>query len=104
MPAVPARPADQESSGALTYAVAANLPDEVRALLAAGADVNGQDSESRTTPLLTAVQHGHLELMRLAVQLGADVNLPGSSGTPLYRAVFCDRIDCARLSLKQERM
>ena len=86
--------------GALIYAVSANLPDEVEAILAEGVDVNSQDPQSGAMPWLEAIQRGHLELLNLLIRLGADVNRSTSCGTPLYFAVFCDRIDCVRRLLE----
>jgi hypothetical protein len=92
---------DKDPQGALIQAVAANLPEEVRTLLAAGADVNAPGADINwMTPLLTAIQYYNLEMMELLIQLGADVNSITGFAPPLYDAVWRDFIDGARRLLK----
>lgn len=47
--------------------------DTVKALLAAGAPVDGRDA-ARRTPLLLATRGNHVEVARLLIAAGADVN------------------------------
>ncbi len=54
-------------------AIRNNSLGEVKALLAAGADVNTRDTR-QTTPLMQAAAFGSLEAMKLLVDAGADVN------------------------------
>jgi ankyrin repeat protein len=54
-------------------------PDAIRLLVAAGFSVHG---DGRTTPLHQAAYGGDLELARLLVELGADVDRPD----PTYQA------------------
>jgi len=56
---------------AVTEAVELRRPEAIRLLVAAGFSVNG---DGRTTPLHQAAYEGDLELARLLVELGADVN------------------------------
>ena len=61
--------------------------DCVRALTAAGADVN-QTSADGSSPLLVAVQNGYYNIALYLMDHGANINLPNSKGwTPLYLAV-----------------
>jgi ankyrin repeat protein len=54
----------------LLLAVHSGRGDEVRSLLAAGADVNGTDAEGMT-PLMASAMNGHLEIARLLLASGA---------------------------------
>ena len=82
------RPAPKDG-GALTplvYAVRSNDLDSVKALLAAGADVN-QVTGYGWSPLLVATQNRYYKLGAYLLDHGADVNLANKGGwTPLYLA------------------
>jgi ankyrin repeat protein len=54
----------------LLLAVHSGSEDEVRRLLAAGADINGTDAEGMT-PLMASAMNGHLEIARLLLASGA---------------------------------
>jgi ankyrin repeat protein len=72
---------------ALLFAARQGSPDCVRALIAAGADVN-QTSADGSSPLLVAVQNGYYDIALYLLDHGANVNLANSKGwTPLYLAV-----------------
>ena len=75
--------------GALTpliYAVRSNDLDSVKALLAAGADIN-QTSGYGWSPLLVATQNRYYKLGEYLLDHGADVNLANKGlWTPLYLA------------------
>jgi len=78
-----------KDGGALTplvYAVRSNDLDSVKALLAAGADVN-QTTGYGWSPLLVATQNRYYVLGKYLIEHGADVNLTNKGGwTPLYLA------------------
>lgn len=78
-----------KDGGALTpliYAVRANDLDSVKALLAAGADIN-QTSGYGWSPLLVATQNRFYVLGTYLIDHGADVNLANKGAwTPLYLA------------------
>jgi ankyrin repeat protein len=82
------RPAVKDGGGLtpLTYAVLSNDLDSVKALLAAGADIN-QVTAYGWSPLLVATQNRYYKLGAYLLDHGADVNL-GNKGqwTPLYLA------------------
>ena len=72
---------------ALLLAVREGHLDAVRALLAAGAQVN-LASVDGSSPLLVAVQNGFYDIGRVLLEHGADVNLRNQKGwTPLYLSV-----------------
>jgi ankyrin repeat protein len=78
-----------KDGGALTplvYAVRSNDLDSVKALLAAGADVN-QTTGYGWSPLLVATQNRYYQMGAYLLEHGADVNLANKGGwTPLYLA------------------
>jgi ankyrin repeat protein len=87
----PRQPQPVDLSGgaltALTYATRANSLDSVKALLAAGVDVN-QTTGYGWTPLLVATQNRFYQLGSFLIDQGADVNKTNKGGwTPLYLAV-----------------
>ncbi|PYH87497.1 hypothetical protein BO71DRAFT_282062, partial [Aspergillus ellipticus CBS 707.79] len=54
----------------------------LQTLLDAKADINAQGG-SHGTVLIAAVESGHLDLVKLLVEKGADPNIKGPMGTPL---------------------
>ncbi|HWF12087.1 MAG TPA: ankyrin repeat domain-containing protein [Bryobacteraceae bacterium] len=82
----PAAPKDGGGLTPLIFAVRSNDLDSVKALLAAGADIN-QTSLYGWSPLLTATQNRFYKLGAYMLDHGADVNLANKGGwTPLYLA------------------
>jgi hypothetical protein len=69
----------------LTQAVQNEDIDEVRDLIAHGANVNGKEG-NKTTPLFVAVENGNVEIARLLLDFGAKVNArDADKQTPLMR-------------------
>jgi uncharacterized protein len=62
--------------------------EQVKVLLRLGADPNYHE-DSGYSPLLLAIEQGHVELAEILLANGADVNLRGAQGTwtPLIQAV-----------------
>ena len=54
----------------------------VESLLAAGALVDCATAKDGCTPLLTAAQEGHLEVVELLLRAGAEVDRVGHSRAP----------------------
>ena len=82
------RPAPKDGGAltALVYAVRSDDLDAVKALLAAGADIN-QTTGYGWSPLLVATQNRFYRLGAYLIDHGADVNLANKGGwTPLYLA------------------
>jgi ankyrin repeat protein len=82
------RPAPKDGGGLtpLVYATRADDLDSVKALLAAGADIN-QTTAYGWSPLLVATQNRYYKLGEYLLDHGADVNLTNKGmWTPLYLA------------------
>jgi hypothetical protein len=70
----------------------------VRALAAAGADVNAGAGVTRSTPLHMAARRGHAGIARALLELGADTTVRDVKGaTPLQRAINCRKTEVAAL-------
>ena len=71
----------------LTRAVANDDVDEVRELIAKGANVNGKDENySKITPLFIAIENGNVEITKILLDFGAKVNARDKEKqTPLMR-------------------
>jgi uncharacterized protein len=81
-----AAPKDGGELTALIYAARANSLESVKALLAAGADIN-QTSGYGWSPLLVATQNRYYKLGAYLMEHGANVNLTNKGAwTPLYLA------------------
>ncbi len=73
---------------ALLFAAREGHLDAVRALVAAGADVNRLSAGDRSSPLVIAVSNGHYEVGQFLVDHGADPKLANVDGlTPLYATI-----------------
>ncbi len=56
--------------------------DKVKGFIEGGVDVNSPDASGYFTPLMRATENGHLDVVKLLVENGADLSL----GSPLVRA------------------
>ncbi len=73
---------------ALHYAVREGHFETVKALLAAGADVDGRTEGDESTPLVVATVNGHYDLAAWLLEQGADPNLASEDGVaPLYATI-----------------
>ena len=69
----------------LLYAVRQGYLESTNALLAAGADVNGESAGDKTSPLLMAIINGHFDLAKVLLDKGANPNAVSAQGvSPLY--------------------
>jgi len=88
------------AGASLLDAIRAGDPDEVKALLAAGADANVRDGEGWTALMLVTVK-GHLDVARELLSAGADVHAKNQKGwTALRFAVSMDDAEALRLLLE----
>ena len=66
-------------------------------MVSRGADVNIPDDDLHRTPLYVAALNGHLDISKLLVDHGADVNIVSTSGrTPLTVAALYRRYDVCK--------
>ena len=90
---------DAENNGVYTPLHRAALDGDtetVRALVAAGADIDAKD-EDCNAPLHYAAWWGYTETARALVELGADINAKGEYGnTPLHCAALDGETETAR--------
>ena len=81
----------------LYRAVWAGTIDEVRSMVAKGADVDARD-DSGDPILYTAIWRADPEKVQILVDAGADVNAKDSSGEPmLYTAIWRDKIEALKI-------
>jgi truncated hemoglobin YjbI len=73
-------------------------PRIVRALVAAGADVNARNGVTRATALHMAARRGYMAIARILLECGAATDARDRKGdTPLERAVNCRRAAVVQL-------
>ncbi|KAF7966839.1 hypothetical protein HWV62_36913 [Athelia sp. TMB] len=84
----------------LYYACFAGSVQAVRHLLSNSADVDRVGCEASSRPLLIASEEGHLEIARLLLHRGVNVNVEGGSyGTALQAACARGHLELAKLLL-----
>jgi ankyrin repeat protein len=99
------------------HEVQENIPPRipvVKALVEAGADVNGNFTSSTsstttastykktTTPLMCAAELGHSDVVRCLLEAGADVNAQDATGgTALLKAAALGRTECIEILVNQ---
>lgn len=87
---------------ALINAASEGHTGQVRVLIEQGYNPNHAVSMIRTTPLMLAAAHGHLETVRALLDLGADVNAEDMTGwTALHAAARNGYPDIVRLLLER---
>jgi hypothetical protein len=80
--------------------------DAVRELISLGADVNGSIPETGDTPLMTAVTHARVEVVRLLVRSGARPearNRDGDTAAGLARRCISGEFWGPRIPVSQDR-
>lgn len=84
----------------LQEAITADLPKEVVFLIRRGAIVDYREDEEEWTALAWAADRGYLDVLKAALEAGAEVDLevrrPGFQGTALMFAADAGRLECVR--------
>jgi quinoprotein dehydrogenase-associated probable ABC transporter substrate-binding protein len=83
----------------LANAVLARSPERVKFLVGKGADVNKPDGQG-WSPLAAATRDRSLDIMKLLLELKADVDSPGPGGTPLVIAVNQNNVPAMKLLIE----
>jgi ankyrin repeat protein len=83
----------------LANAVLARSPERIKFLVGKGADVNKMDGQG-WTPLAAAARDRSLAIMKLLLELKADVDSPGPGGTPLLIAVNQNNVPAMKLLIE----
>ena len=84
---------DACSSSLIYYATQKGNPDIVKALIDAGADVNGTNKDWR--PIHLAAKEGHLDVVKVLIDAGADVNGTDNE-TPIHIAAKEGHLDIVK--------
>ncbi|KAF3063043.1 Ankyrin-1 [Trichoderma lentiforme] len=91
---------EQDGQTALWLAVVHEWIDICRLLLAHKADPNLALKDNRITPLISAIINKNMELVKVLIKNGADVNQPlYNQCTPVYMATFGNDIEIVRYLL-----
>ncbi len=89
---------DVHGNPLLSLATRAQLPEMVRFLVAAGADVNTQSQDRGYTPLMDAVQKGDILICKMLLESGANPDIRSKDGqTALVIATGRGDLDIATL-------
>ncbi len=76
-------------------------PSLARILMDAGADVNKISLDRNNSPLMDASSHGHVEMVRLFIENGAELEMTSKSGqTALILATGNGHRECARILIE----
>ena len=76
---------DKRNITALGLVVQAGSLYGLQTLIKHGANVNAQQGSSGWTPLMFAVYHGHKDIVKELVRLGADVNIKSNDGITAHK-------------------
>lgn len=82
----------------IKQALSTNNPNRIRALLAAGANINTQ-YEGHETALEKATRDGNLEVVKILLENGAEVDHQYNDYSPLYTATMYNHTDIVALLL-----
>jgi ankyrin repeat protein len=90
------------SGDQLCTAIRNNNLQNVTDLIAAGADVNANTGSGEAwTPLVNAAYVGNVDIVRLLIDKGADVNGVCGDYSPLFRAACDNKLDVAKLLVEK---
>src|SRR6267143_2715214 len=91
-------------SGIISVAAAVGDQERVEQLLRKDAGLARRLDSARVSPLSHAAREGHLHIVRLLLQHGADPNMPedlASDGRALFEACCANHLEVAELLLER---
>ncbi|KAF3846955.1 hypothetical protein F7725_004033, partial [Dissostichus mawsoni] len=80
----------------LHYAAWQGKAEPMKMLLKSG---SRHDGPNGTSPLHLAAKNGHIDIIRLLIQAGIDINRQTKAGTALHEASLCGKTEAVRLLL-----
>ena len=94
---------DAKGISALFHAVANGYTRIAKQILRITKQANDVDPEKGFTPLLIAATNGHVGLVKLLLEYGADPNMRNFDGvTALHNAIFEEQVDIVKLLLQHD--
>lgn len=90
----------RKGATALWYAALSGRAEIVQLLVDHRADLNVQEEVARSSLLDSAASLGHIDVVEVLLEAGADVAITSPTGTPLHSAAFAQRADVAALLLR----
>lgn len=91
--------ARKHGDSALSLAVKNNLPEIARLILRAGADPDEKNSVGET-PLCSAAKAGHIELLKILIEAGANVHTVANSTSAHLMAAASGKYEAIKILLK----
>ena len=73
------------------------LTEQIKGLIAAGADVNAESDFLGETPRVRAAHEGYTEVIEALIAAGADVNANAGTWTPLITAARYGHVDALKI-------
>ena len=94
---------DAKGISALFHAVANGYTRIAKQILRITKQANDVDPEKGFTPLLIAATNGHIGLVKLLLEYGANPNMRNFDGvTALHNAIFGEQVDILKLLLQHD--
>lgn len=90
----------RKGATALWYAALSGRAEVVQLLVDHGANLNVQEEVGHSSPLDSAASLGHIAVVEVLLNAGADVKTTRPFGTALHSAAFSQRADIAALLLR----
>lgn len=90
----------RKGATALWYATLSGRAEVVQLLVDHGANPDVQEQVAQSSPLDTAASLGHIGVVEVLLEAGADVEIASPTGTPLHSAAYSQHADIADLLLR----
>lgn len=90
------RQVDESGDSAFVWAARSGLASGVLKLLDAGYPIDGQHGSLRSTALMEAMKHQHLEVGLALIEKGANTRLTDAEGHDVWHHTKAHQLDCLR--------